>query len=435
MMEKVTACSLLLLLAVLLSFAEAVRDPKYYKVLGISEDADEATIKKAYRRQALKWHPDRNPDDKEAAEAKFKEVATAYETLSDAEKRELYDRYGEDGLKEGGPGGGRGGGGFHGGGGGGGDPFNMFNSFFNGGGGGGQQHFEFNFGGGQQQQQRQPPPPSDFYENDPHVQKLDRDNFPDAKDKRVWLLEFYTPRYGHCQTLAPKFKQVAKSLTFAPKFKQVAKSLSGTAQVGAINCDEQKRLCEKHKVSSYPTIKVQLPDSGFVNYKGDRSAKALQEWVLKQIPSKVVQVNSAASLTTFLGSCTGGGARGKGAKWSVCMYADKVVLGEVRVPASGGAPSAGVKSVLQQLGVEYTAATKLPVLLSVCNGDLKLSEIYKGEMKGQPLRRHIASCLSSDALKAILKDKGIPCVGAAEKSDFVGCVKSYISQAAAKAEL
>lgn len=70
----------------------------YYEVLGVSRDANEQEIKKAYRRLAVKYHPDRNPDDKEA-EDRFKEAAEAYEVLSDTEKRRIYDQYGHDGLK------------------------------------------------------------------------------------------------------------------------------------------------------------------------------------------------------------------------------------------------------------------------------------------------------------------------------------------------
>ena len=69
----------------------------YYEVLGIERQADGATIKKAYRALALKYHPDRNPGDAEA-EAKFKEAAEAYEILSNDEKRRLYDQYGHEGL-------------------------------------------------------------------------------------------------------------------------------------------------------------------------------------------------------------------------------------------------------------------------------------------------------------------------------------------------
>lgn len=69
----------------------------YYEILGIEKNADEATIKKAYRKLALQFHPDKNPDDK-AAEEKFKEASEAYEILSDANKRQIYDQYGHAGI-------------------------------------------------------------------------------------------------------------------------------------------------------------------------------------------------------------------------------------------------------------------------------------------------------------------------------------------------
>ncbi|KAG0240513.1 hypothetical protein B0O80DRAFT_477744 [Mortierella sp. GBAus27b] len=76
-------------------------DTKYYDILGVAPDASESEIKKAYRKLAMQYHPDKNPD----AGDRFKEISHAYETLSDPEAREMYDRYGEDG-----PGGGGGGG-------------------------------------------------------------------------------------------------------------------------------------------------------------------------------------------------------------------------------------------------------------------------------------------------------------------------------------
>ncbi|MEE4302303.1 MAG: molecular chaperone DnaJ [Pseudomonadales bacterium] len=69
----------------------------YYEVLGVAKDASEGDIKKAYRRLAMKYHPDRNPDDAEA-EAKFKEASEAYEVLADPEKRGAYDRFGHAGV-------------------------------------------------------------------------------------------------------------------------------------------------------------------------------------------------------------------------------------------------------------------------------------------------------------------------------------------------
>jgi molecular chaperone DnaJ len=110
----------------------------YYEVLGVAKSASEAEIKKAYRKMAIKFHPDKNPDDA-SAEDKFKEAAEAYEVLSNAEKKQRYDQFGHQGV------GGAAGGGFGGGGFGGGmnmdDIFSQFGDIFGGGGGGG-------FGGG-----------------------------------------------------------------------------------------------------------------------------------------------------------------------------------------------------------------------------------------------------------------------------------------------
>ena len=105
----------------------------YYEVLGVSRDADEKTIKKAFRKLAKKYHPDTNPDNAEA-EKKFKEVNEAYDVLSDEKKRKLYDQYGSAAFEEGfQPGGGFGGQGF--------------GDFGFGGGNGSYQTFHFGGGG------------------------------------------------------------------------------------------------------------------------------------------------------------------------------------------------------------------------------------------------------------------------------------------------
>ena len=118
----------------------------YYELLGVEKSATAEEMKKAYRKKAGQFHPDKNPGTKEAEEM-FKKVSHAYEVLSDADKRAAYDRYGSaafDGSAGAprGPGGG-GGGGFH-------DPFDIFREVFGqqGGGGGGGGIFEEMFGGG-----------------------------------------------------------------------------------------------------------------------------------------------------------------------------------------------------------------------------------------------------------------------------------------------
>jgi DnaJ family protein A protein 1 len=104
-----------------------VKETKFYDILGVKPTANDTELKKAYRKLALKYHPDKNPGPE--AEGKFKEISMAYEVLANEDKRRIYDAHGEQGIKEGGGGGG----GMH-------SPMDIFDMFFGGGGGG--------FGGG-----------------------------------------------------------------------------------------------------------------------------------------------------------------------------------------------------------------------------------------------------------------------------------------------
>src|ERR1700724_2780351 len=111
----------------------ATKKRDYYEVLGVGRNTSDEEIKRAYRKLAVKFHPDKNPEDPQAEE-KFKELGEAYDVLMDDHKRAAYDRFGHGAFTQGG---GFGRGGFH-------DPFDIFREVFGGGGG----IFETFFGGG-----------------------------------------------------------------------------------------------------------------------------------------------------------------------------------------------------------------------------------------------------------------------------------------------
>lgn len=114
----------------------------YYDILGVAKDADENTIKKAYRTMSLKWHPDKN-SNKEEANRMFQKITEAYEVLKDREKRDIYDRFGKEGLEGRGMGPNL-------------NPDDIFAHFFGGGMGGGP--FGFNFSANTHFQHNNPPP-------------------------------------------------------------------------------------------------------------------------------------------------------------------------------------------------------------------------------------------------------------------------------------
>ena len=107
----------------------------FYDLLGVSRDASTKDLKKAYRKLAVQYHPDKNPGDKKAEE-KFKQISEAYDVLKDSEKRQRYDQFGHAAFKGGGGGAASV------------DPFEIFREVFGGGGGGFGGIFDEFFGGG-----------------------------------------------------------------------------------------------------------------------------------------------------------------------------------------------------------------------------------------------------------------------------------------------
>jgi len=152
-----------------MALAANIDSDDYYKVLGISRSASDKDIAKAYRKLALQYHPDKNPDDREGAEEQFKKVSEAYEILHDPEKKQIYDQHGKQGLERGG-------------GGGGGQANDIFRHFFEqsgedpfagffmgGGGGRGGQRISFQMGGGGFSGGGRPSRPPRDSDTGPHV--------------------------------------------------------------------------------------------------------------------------------------------------------------------------------------------------------------------------------------------------------------------------
>lgn len=343
------------LLSTLISTTYAEEKKDYYKELNVSKKAKEKEIKSAYRKLALKYHPDKfkpNPkfsDEKNeklkaAHEDKFVKVSAAYDVLSDEKKRKVYDKYGQNGLdalekgvdpEEAGFGGGGGGGfqggfnGFQGGAGGGhrtthtfngGDAFRMFETMFGGGGGGfgaggsrsggGMGGFEQMFQGmgggggfggqqGQRRQQQQQAPPV-FKKDDPSgVVPLGQSKFPDSKAKHAWLLFFYD-KNNQNDRKTDKYISLAKQLAEVV-LKKAKNSKNGMVfKIGAIDCSgDAMKFCKKKlgKSSDVPSFATVL--NGSVNAISDadvlQNAKNLHDHMtdsLVKIDGLIVNVNS-----------------------------------------------------------------------------------------------------------------------------------------------
>ena len=272
--ESIMKMQLLMVILILLLFLSTAfarkKGQDYYKILNVSKKAKEKELKKAYRKLALQWHPDKNPGNQEEATKKFEQISEAYEVLSDPEKRRIYDQVGEEGLKggsspSGGGGGGSGfpeggqGGGFNfggfsfggggGGGGGGGfqrtDPFDFFRSAF------GDEAFAFGNGGSprqQQQQQRQQQRPKLRYTSKTEgVVPLSAKKFPTSETSHnIWFVQF--------------FGTEDESLHFKQNFVKLAKQLAGQGiKTGAVNCEEEFRLCSRKGATRAPRRPSALP--------------------------------------------------------------------------------------------------------------------------------------------------------------------------------
>eukprot|EP00892_Ulva_mutabilis_P008974 jgi/Ulvmu1/6449/UM003_0079.1 len=428
---------------------QAVRETKYYDRLSVAPDATEQEIKKAYRKAALKWHPDRNPDNKEQAEQKFREVAEAYEVLSEPEQRKVYDRFGEQGVKGNSGGGGSPNGhgrpgGFHFGGGR--DPFEMFKTMFGedfGGGRGGSfssqsgdgrrtftMHFSSSggqpggfaggFGGGgddggsvfgnafknarQQQQQRagggRQAPAKTIYSGDPPVPLVTADSFPGPGDEFVTVVHFFHPDDAN-EKAAKVVQAVAGKL-----------SPSRLAKFAAVDCRAHSDLCDAHGVLQTPGIQAFVPDEdSSVDFVGRVSPADLKAWTLRQIPSHVTTLAGQQDLDQFLQRCSlASGAKGERAAWAACavLVTDKAEVSPLWASAStqfrGKVATAQIQTAVAQ-HVTGLKGTRTLSLHGFCNGHAApcISEDLPEESKSKAIHTFLAEFRSGTKCRKEIK--------------------------------
>ncbi|KAH9259538.1 hypothetical protein BASA81_001959 [Batrachochytrium salamandrivorans] len=268
------------LLGLAMLAVESAGKKDHYQILSVPRNADDKQIKKAYRKLAMKWHPDKHqePASKAKAEKNFMRIAKAYETLSDPELRRVYDQVGEEGVKnheqqqphqghqrhqfqgE-----------F--------DPFVLFEQMFGGGGGGRGGGGGNNRRGGN----RGPSQPGQgMFDNTP-VRIANDDNAKLVLGKHirrdVFVILFYAPWCGHCQQIKPEF------IAFA-------KQAHGLYQVVAVDCDTSSKLCAHYKIQGFPTIIGLLPEESrtivFSNSKRDK--QSLIQFANELLPTSLVRI-------------------------------------------------------------------------------------------------------------------------------------------------
>ncbi|KAI6174875.1 DnaJ-like protein subfamily C member 10 [Aphelenchoides bicaudatus] len=205
----------------------------YYKLLDISRDADERTIRRAFKKLAISKHPDKDPDNPDA-HSNFIKINRAYEVLKDPDLRRRYDQHGEEGLDE------------------------NKNS--------GQQYESWSFYNDK----------FGIYDDDPEIVTLSRQDFQqkvvDSSD--VWFINFYSTFCSHCHDLAPTWREFARKM-------------EGIIRIGAVNCAEDPHLCQSQNVRGYPSL-VAFPDHAF--FQGHREIDAFVEFITSKLRVELIQI-------------------------------------------------------------------------------------------------------------------------------------------------
>jgi len=206
----------------------------FYKLLGVSKNADNREIRKAFKKLALKYHPDKNNEDD--AHEKFLKLTRAYEILKDEETRKKYDLFGEDELGNS-------------------NSRPKYQSW---------NYYHDDFG---------------IYDDDKEIVTLDSADFRRSvlESSQIWFINFYSPRCSHCHDLAPVWRRLAVQL-------------GGVVRVGAVNCQEEFMLCRQQGITGYPTLNLYTWDRGTVKFQGRKEEEEIMAFLVSFLPDKMVDL-------------------------------------------------------------------------------------------------------------------------------------------------
>ncbi|XP_012583855.1 PREDICTED: dnaJ homolog subfamily C member 10 [Condylura cristata] len=256
-LKRAILCSVIVYLAVLVG-----TEQDFYSLLGVSKTASSREIRQAFKKLALKLHPDKNPNNPNA-HSDFLKINRAYEVLKDEDLRKKYDKYGEKGLADNQEGG-------------------QYESW---------NYYRYDFG---------------IYDDDPEIITLDRREFDAAVNSgELWFVNFYSPGCSHCHDLAPTWRDFAKEV-------------DGLLRIGAVNCGDDRMLCRMKGVNSYPSLFIFRSGMAAIKYHGDRKKESLVSFAMQHVKSTVTElwtgnfVNSiqtafAAGIGWLITFCSKGG--------------------------------------------------------------------------------------------------------------------------------
>lgn len=224
----------ILILSVSVVFCE-----DYYKLLGIERDADTREIRRAFKKLALKLHPDKNQGNPDAHNT-FVTINKAYEVLKDPDTRKRYDTHGEEGLGD----------------------SNRWSGKYQ-----SWNYYHENFG---------------IYDDDPEIVTLSRNDFQNSvlESSDIWFVNFYSPQCSHCHHLAPAWRKLAQSF-------------EGIVRIGAVNCEEDWQMCRQEGIYSFPSL-ILYPLRK--KYVGTRELEDMQEFLMEHIPDLSVDIEDTELL-------------------------------------------------------------------------------------------------------------------------------------------